>query len=128
MGRAWKRLDSVLRQRDVALLLPVLVIGFVHEVLFEGPSASGARLPVIALLGFLELLPLLVLVRFARRRAAAGRALSSGQLLLGIGSCAVIGAAVVTFPGPYEILGVAVQSIGSLVRAALVVGALELHA
>jgi hypothetical protein len=128
MGRAWKRLASELRQRDVALLLAVLAIGFVHEVMFEGPSVPGSRLPVIALLGFLELLPLLVLVRFARRRAEAGRALSSGQLLLGIGICAMIGAAVVTFPGPYEILGVAVQGIASLVRAALLVGALELHA
>ena len=85
MGRAWKRLASALCQRDVALLLAVLVLGFVHEVMFE--SASGSRLPAIAVLGFFDLLPLLVLVRFARHRAEAGRALSSGQLLLGIVIC-----------------------------------------
>jgi len=126
MGRAWKRFASVLRPRDVALLLALLVIGFVHEVMFE--SASGSRLPVIGILGFFDLLPLLVLVWFARRRAEAGRALSAGQLALGILICAMIGAAVVTFPGPYEILGVVVQGLGSLVRAVLLVGALELHA
>lgn len=127
MGRAWKRLASVLPQRDVALLLAVFVIAFVHEVMVEGPSASGSRLPAIGLLGFFNLLPLLFLVRFARRRAEAGRALSSGQLLLGIGICAMIGSAVVTFPGPYEISGVAVQGAVELVRAALIVGALEIH-
>jgi len=128
MGRAWKRIASALFQRDVALLLGVGVVATVGEAQFEGPSASGSRLLVIAVLGFFDLLPLLVLVRFARQRTNAGRALSSSQMAAGIALCALIGAAVTTWPGPWEIVGVAVQTAQNLARATLFVFALELHA
>jgi hypothetical protein len=128
MGRAWKRLVSALFQRDVALLFGVAVVATVQEVQFEGPAASGSRLLVIGVLGFLDLLPLLVLVRFARARTRAGRALSSGQLALAIVLCALVGGAVTTWPGPWEMAGLAVQTGLNLVRATLFVFALELHA
>lgn len=128
MGRVWKRIASALFQRDVALLLGVAVVATLQEAQFEGPAASGSRLLVIAVLGFFDLLPLLVLVRFARLRTRAGRALSTGQVALGIVLCAVLGAAVTTWPGPWTIVEVALQTGQNVVRAALFVGALELHA
>jgi Histidine kinase len=128
MSRFRRRLALELFQRDVALLLGCAVIGAVIEVFFEGPPLAASRLVVIGILGVVNLVPLLVLVRFARRRTDAGRQLSPSQLVLGIGIAAVLGVAVTTFPGPYEISGLAVDGVGGLVRAALFVGAVELHA
>jgi hypothetical protein len=127
MGFA-RRVASVVFQRDVALLLGCALISAVNEIAFEGPPLPRGRLVAIGILSILDLVPLLVLVRLARHRTDAGRPPSLGQLVVGMVIAALLGAAVTTFPGPYELSSLAVEGVSGLVRAALFVGALELHA
>ncbi len=126
MGRAWRRLASAVFQRDVALLLGCAAIDTAG--VFMTVRIPPGRVPSLLIQSVLEFVPLLLLVRYARRRTDAGRSLSFGPLALGIGIAATLGAAVTTYPEPYEIAAVALDAFGGLARAALLVGALELHA
>ena len=123
-----RRFASIVFQRDVALLLGCAVINSTTAIPFvEGPLSAGVLLQLL-IQGVLDLVPLLVLVRVARRRSDAGRPLSLGPVVLGMWIAATLGAVVTTYPGPYEISAVVSAGIGGLVRAALFVGALEVHA
>ena len=127
MGLA-RRLASAVFQRDVALLLGCFVLGSWTEFVQEQLPLISVRSGEALIQGVLDLVPLLVLVRLARRRSEAGRPLSPLQLVLGIAIAAAVGAAVVTYPGPYDIRTLASFGIGEVIRAVLFVGAIQLHA
>ena len=126
MGRARRRLASAVFQLDVALLLGCAAIEM--ATIFISMPLTPAETVEVPIQGILQFVPLLLLVRFARRRTDAGRPLSLGPLALGIAIAAMLGALVTTFPGPYDLRTVALDGYGALVRAVLFVAALELHA
>jgi hypothetical protein len=125
MGRARSRLASAVFQLDVALLLGCAAIDVAS--VFASMPLTPRETVEVPIQGILEFVPLLLLVRFVRRRSDAGRALSIGPLALGIAIAATLGAVVTTYPGPWEIRTVVLDGYGGLVRAALFVGAIELH-
>jgi Histidine kinase len=126
MGRAWRRFASAVFQFDVALLLGCAAIDAATALI--SVRLTLPEIGVVLLQAVLEFVPLLLLVRFVRRRSDAGRSLSLGSLLLGIVIVTTLGTVVTTYPGPYRIAAVALEAWGSLVRTALIIGALELHA
>jgi signal transduction histidine kinase len=126
MSRAWRRLASAVFQLDVALLLGCAAIEL--AMLLLSTPLTQREMVEVPIQGILELVPLLLLVRFARRRSDAGRPLSLGLLAVAIAIAAMLGAVVTTYPGPWDIRTVALEGYGGLVRAVLFVAALELHA
>jgi hypothetical protein len=126
MGSAGKRLASAVFQRDVALLLGCAAISAAGALLTS--PVPPTEVPIVLIQAVLEFVPLVLLVRFARRRTDGGHPLSLGPLAIGIGIATTLGALVTTYPGPYSFGGVALDVYGGLVRAALFVAALELYA
>ncbi|HET6981626.1 MAG TPA: histidine kinase [Myxococcaceae bacterium] len=123
MRRAWRRLASAVFQLDVALMLGCAAI--------EGAGITinlGRPLTVLEVVqgSVLQFLPLLLLVRFARNRLDAGRPLSLGPLLLGVLIAAVLGGLITAYP-VYERGMVSREIYGSLLPAALIALALEMH-
>ncbi|HSP18800.1 MAG TPA: histidine kinase [Myxococcaceae bacterium] len=120
------RFATAVFQLDVALVLACAAVSAASVYLFYSvPAAELARIPLKAVL---DLVPLLVLVRFARGRSDAGRPLPLGALALGTAIASTLGAVVTTYPDRYEVGAVALGGFFGLVRAALFVGAVELHA
>ena len=123
MGRAWRRLASAVFQLDVALMLGCAAIeggGIVISIgrpltLLEAVQGS-----------VLQFVPLLLLVRFARNRLDVGRPLSLGPLALGVVTAAILGGLITAYP-VYELAYVCREIYGSLMPAALIAGALEIH-
>jgi LytS/YehU family sensor histidine kinase len=123
MDRAWRRLTSAVFQLDVALMLGCAAI--------EGAGITyniGRPLTLLEVVQgtILQFIPLLLLVRFARNRLDAGRPLSLGPLALGVVMSAVLGGLITAYPD-YELGNVSREIFGSVVPAALIAGALEMH-
>jgi hypothetical protein len=123
MGRAWRRIATVVFQLDVALMLGLGAIQW-------GTAMVDLPRPLMTaeiLEWFLRFVPLLLLVRFARRRIDAGRPLSLGQLGLGVVVSVALGGLVSVFRVT-EISEVGWVMYGSLVPSAMIAGAVELNA
>ena len=126
MGRARRRLASAVFQFDVALLLGCTALD--ATTTFDSGPLTLPEIGVVLIQSILQFIPLLLLVRLMRRRSDAGRSLSLGTLLLGIVIVTTLATVVTTYPGPYEFAAVALFTWDSLVRTALIIGALEWHA
>ena len=123
MGHAWRRLASAVLQLDVALMLGCAAI--------EGAGITisiGRPLTLVEFVqgSFLQFIPLLLLVRFARNRLDARRPMSPGPLGFGVIVAAVLGGLITAYP-VYDLGHVLQEIYGSLVPAALLAGALEMH-
>jgi hypothetical protein len=125
MRRAWRGFAAAVLQLDVALLLGCAAIELAR-LLLTTPLTPRETVEV-PIQGVLQLVPLLVLVRFAGRRSDAGRPLSIGPLALAIAVASTLGAVVTTYPGPWELRTVLLDGYGSLVRSVLFVGGMALH-
>ena len=123
---AVRRFFSPVLQADTALLLGCAAIGTATNLVAWGLplSAAWVDLPF----SVLELVPVLVLVRFARRRIEEGRPLTLGRVVLGIAVAAILGGAVTILRQPFTPMVLLQASIGTSLPCALFVGALELHA
>ena len=126
MGRIRRRLASGVFQLDVALLLACAAIETAW--MFLSTPLTPRETMEVPIQGILQFVPLLLVVRLARRRTEIGRPLSVGSLALGIAIAATLGSVVTTYPGPWEIRTVALDGYGALLRAALAFAALELYA
>src|SRR5262249_859863 len=117
--------SGVLRA-DVWLLLGCAAIGTATNLVAWGlpPSAAWVDLPF----SILELVPVLVLVRFARRRMEEGRPLPLGRVVLGTAVAAILGGAIILVRQPFSPMVLVSAVIGTSLPCALFVGALELHA
>ena len=113
-------------QADVWVLLGCAAAGTATNLVACGLplSAAWVDLPV----SILELVPVLVLVRFARRRIEEGHPLSLGRLVLGTAVAAGVGAVFTVCRGPFTPMDLVGAGIGMSLPCALFVGALELHA
>jgi hypothetical protein len=123
MGRAWRRFASAVFQLDVALMLGCAAI--------EGAGITynlGRPLTLLETVqgSILQFIPLFLLVRFARNRLDAGRPLSLGPLALGVVMAAVLGGVLTAYPD-LGLDNVSREIAGSLMPAALIAGALEVH-
>src|SRR5262249_50322645 len=119
----WRRFASAVFQLDVALMLGCSAI--------EGAGitvALGRPLTLLEVLqgSILQFIPLLLLVRFARNRLDAGRPLSLGPRALGVVLAAVLGGLATAYP-VFERGHVGREIYGSVMPAALIAGALEVH-
>ena len=123
MGHAWRRFVSAVFQLDVALMLACTAIEV--NLLFTSNSTPFTATEMVQ--GIFEFMPLLPLVRYARRRIDAGRPLALGPLVLGVVIAAAVGGLVTAYP-MYDIGNVIREIYGNLVPTALIFGALVLHA
>jgi hypothetical protein len=123
MGRAWRRLATAVFQLDVALLLGCWALQLV-TVMIRSPRPL---LPGEHVVGVLQFVPLLMLVRFTRRRLDAGRPLALGPLALGVVTAAALGGLATAYP-VYTAAEIGREIYGNLVLVAMIVGSVELHA
>jgi hypothetical protein len=123
MGRAGRRIAKAVFQLDVALLLGCWAL----EMVAVMHSAPRPLIPGEYVAGVLQFIPLLLLVRFTRRRLDAGRPVPLGQLALGVVIAAALGGLATAYPD-YGAASIGREIYGNLLFVALIVGALELQA
>jgi len=123
MNRAWRPIATAMFQLDVAVLLGCWALELVLVTL-TGPRPL---IPGEYVVGVLQFVPLLLLVRFTRRRVDAGRPLPLGQLALGVAVAAALAGITTAYPD-YEAANIGREIYGNLLLVALIVGALERQA